>query len=131
MPEAALPGGVFSNDLANWLREALLGEGQILETALMQAVTEGVRAMDAYLAERIDGEHSGATGIARSCGPCPARPVEARPVTGAGPVARARRPQSLDGVLRRPWTRKRTTVCSVVPQGGVTWWTEIRSATSG
>ncbi|GEP08893.1 hypothetical protein MMMDOFMJ_3611 [Methylobacterium gnaphalii] len=57
MPETVpLPGGVILDALANRLREALLGEGQVLVTALMETVTQGVRPMDAYFAERTDGE---------------------------------------------------------------------------
>ena len=57
MPETVpLPDGAISDALADRLREALLGEGQVLVTALMEAVTQRVRAMDAYLAERTDGE---------------------------------------------------------------------------
>ncbi|MEE7474973.1 hypothetical protein MHIMP23_00745 [Methylobacterium hispanicum] len=58
----ALPGAIALSDggssdaLADRFREGLLGDGQEIVTALMDAVTKRVRAMDAYLAERTEGE---------------------------------------------------------------------------
>lgn len=52
----ALPDGARSDALADRFREGLLGDGHEILAALMEAVTRRVRAMDAYLAERTDGE---------------------------------------------------------------------------
>lgn len=53
---AQLSGGETSDALADRLAEALLGDGQLIVKRLTESATLRARAMEAFLAERIDGE---------------------------------------------------------------------------